>query len=276
MSASWGYLGTLENKFPDFAKNYNWAHDIDPHIFEDIVDWLTSGPGIAVAVAMVGLFFIVGLVMFILYLISVASLIEGVVRVENGDSFKLIELFKAGVRHIWSFLGLFFITLISGGIYFAMLGISLILLLIALELFGLIFLIFIFPLAFIGIFLLSNLYSLAQREIVINGASVFEAISIAFQLLKNNVGSNIIIFLITTFLWMIIVLCGLILALIFAIPALIIGAWSPVFMIIALVVILPVLLLIAIVVEGFLGTFFNSLFTYFYLELTQNSISSNN
>jgi len=40
-------------------------------------------------------------------------------------------------------------------------------------------------------------------------------------------------------------------------------------MIIALIVILPVFMALAIIIEGFLGTFFNSFFTYFYFELRE-------
>lgn len=275
-AASFGYLGGLDDKFPNFSRD--WRHDFnfDPHFIENIVDWMTSGPGIAVAIALVGFFLLLGLVMFVLHLISVAGLIEGVVRVENGDSHKLKELFITGARHFWQFLGLFFLTFFSGGLYFALLIVPLILIIIAFDVFGLFFLIFFIPLAIIGVFLLSNLYSLAQREIVINGTPIFKAVGVVYKLLKNNLGPNIIIFFIAAFLWIAIIICGIILVIIFAIPALIIGSWSMPLMIIALVVILPIFLSVAIVVEGFLGTFFNSLFTYFYLELLKKIPSGEN
>lgn len=275
-AASWGYLGGIEDKFSDISHKFGHDFRPDPHIIENIVDWITSGPGIVVAIALIGFFLILGLVIFILHLISVAGLIEGVVRVENGDTHKLKDLFISGGRNFWRFLGLFFLTLPVGGIYFGLLVLLLVMIITVFELLGLVFLIFIIPLIFVGAFFLSNIYSLAQREIVVNSAPVFEAIGEAFQLLKNNLGPNIIIFLMTAFLWIAIIICALILTVIFAIPAIIIGAWSTLFMIIALIVILPVFLLIAIVVEGFLGTFFNSLFTYFYLELQKRKRSEGN
>jgi len=274
-AVSWGYLGAIEDKFPNIS-HHDWGHDFDfdPHFVERIVDWMTSGPGIAVAIAIVGLFLLLGLIMFVLHLISVAGLIEGVVRVENGDSHRLKELFVAGARHFWSFLGLFFLSVLAGGIYYALLVLPLILLIIAFKVLGLLFLIFFIPLAIAGAFLLSNIYSLAQREIVINNTPVFDAIGKAFLLLKNNIGPNIIIFLINAFLWIAIVICGIVLMVIFAVPAFIIGAWSTLFMIVSLIVILPLFFTIAIVTEGFLGTFFNSLFTYFYLELKKMAHSN--
>lgn len=277
-AASWGYLGGIEDKLPDISDEFNWLQDFDfdPHIMDNVSDWIMNGPGIAIAIAMVGFFLLLGLVMFVLHLISVAGLIEGVVRVENGDSHRLKELFKAGTGHFWQFLGLFFLTVFGGFIYFALLIIPLILIIIALKVFGLFFLIFFIPLALAGVFLLSNLYSLTQREIVLNKTPVFDAIGKTYRLLKNNLGPNIIIFFITTFLWIAIIICALILTIIFAIPAFIIGSWSMPLMLIALVVILPIFLSVAIVVEGFLGTFFNSLFTYFYMELQKRSSSEEN
>ncbi len=272
-AASWGYLGGFEDKFPNISHDWDHNFDFDPHFIEDIVDWVTSGPGIAIVIALVGFFLLLGLIMFVLHLVSVAGLIEGVVRIENDDSHKLKELFTIGARHFWRFLGLFFLALLTGGIYYALLVLPLIPIIIAFKVFGLLYLVIFIPMAIVGAFLLTNLYSLAQRGIVINNAAVFDAIGEALQLLKNNLGPNIIIFLMTTFLWIAIIICGLILVVIFAIPTFIIGAWSTLFMIIALIVILPVFLSIAIVVEGFLGTFFNSLFTYFYLELRKKTSS---
>ncbi len=277
-TATWGYLGGIEDKLPNLSHNYDWVNnfDFDPNFIDGIVDWMTSGPGIALGIALVGFFMLLGLAFFVLYLISVAGLIEGVVRVENGDSHKLKELFLSGARHFWQFLGLFFLTLLAAGTFFALMVIPLILFIIAFQAFGLLFLLIMIPVAIFAGFLISNVYSLAQREIVINGTHVFEAIRVAFRLFKNNLGPNIIIFIITAFLWIAIIICGFILAVIFAVPAFIIGAWSTPFMIISLVVILPVFLSVAIIVEGFLGTFFNSLFTYFYLELRNKEFAENN
>jgi hypothetical protein len=185
-------------------------------------------------------------------------------------------LFKAGARQFWRFLGLFFLTLLVGGTYFGVLVLILILIFVAFEALGLLFLIFFLPMILIGAFVITNVYSLAQREIVVNNTPVFDAIGEAFGLLGNNPGPNIIIFLITAFLWIAIVICGIIITIIFAIPAFIIGAWSTLFMIVALIVILPVFILIAIIIEGFLGTFFNALFTYFYLELQKRKQAGRN
>ena len=157
-AASWGYLGGIEDKFPEFSREYNWDHgfNIDPNIMDNLSDWLSSGPGIAIAIAMAGFFLLLGLALFVLHLISTAGLIEGVGRVENGDSHKLTELFKAGARNFWRFLGLFFLTFCAGGAYFALLVIPFVLLIIAFKVLGLLFLIIFIPIAIFGMFLLSN------------------------------------------------------------------------------------------------------------------------
>ena len=266
-AASWGYVGSfdIEEKLPNFSRD--WFHDFEPHFIEGIKDWIIHGPGLAIVIMIIGFAFILGLALFILHLMSVAGLIEGVVRIERGNSHKLKELFGVGAHYFWRFLGLFFLALLVGAIFFFLMILPTVVSIAVLGVVGILMLIIVIPVSFAGIFFFGNLYSLAQREMVIYNAPVFEAIKEGYNLLIKHLGPNIIIFLITTFLWIAIVISGLILTFIFAIPAVIIGAWSALFMILALIVILPVFLLVAIVVEGFLGTFFNSLFTYFYLEL---------
>lgn len=266
-SAAWGYIGGFEEKFPQFSVD-DFGH-FHSYAADDIIDWIMHGPGLAIVIAVIGLVFLIGLIFFVLHFISVAGLIDGVVRVERGISSKLQELFRTGTRYFWKFLALFFLTGLVGGVFAVLLIVPLILAIIALKLLGILFLIFIIPIGFVGIFFLSNLYSLTQREIVIYDAHLFDAIRESYYLLIKNLGPNIIIFLIETFLLIAIIICGFIMLVIFAIPTIIIGAWSPLFMIIALIVILPVFLALAVIIEGFLGTFFNSFFTYFYLELRE-------
>ena len=60
---------------------------------------------------------------------------------------------------------------------------------------------------------------------------------------------------------------GVLLLAAFAIPVLLIAVTSTVALVISLIIAIPVFLSIAIVIEGCLGTFFNALFTLFYMEL---------
>jgi len=225
LTGAWGYLFSFHDKFPQTSID-NFGH-LDLHFIDDIVDWMVHGPGLAIAIAVIGLAFLLGLVFFVLHFICAAGLIDGVVRVERGDNSKLKELFLSGSRYFWRFLALFLSTGLVGGAFAMLLIVPVILAIIALKLFGILLLILIIPIGFAGIFFLSNLYSLTQREIVIYDSLLFDAIRESYRLLMKNIGPNIVIFLITAFLWIIIMICGFILMAIFAIPTIIIGAWSP-------------------------------------------------
>ena len=120
---------------------------------------------------------------------------------------------------------------------------------------------------FIGIFISGNIYSLAQRDIVDNETPVFEAIGEGYHLLRKHLAANFIIFLIKIGLEIIIFITGAIIIAICAIPVVLVGLSSTSLLIITLLIVIPIFILIFMVVEGFLGTFFNSLLTFFYLEL---------
>jgi len=217
---------------------------------------------------------IIGMLLFIMQLISVAGLIEAVVRIENGKGFKLGEMFKVGIRHFWRFLGLFFIFfLLIGSLVILLVGVTMVSF-VFLGMFGFVVLIPVLPLLFGVIFFFGNMYSLAQREIIVSGLPVFDAISEAYGLITHHLGPNIIMFLITFFLGIGIMLVGVLLLAVFAIPVILIATTSTLALVIALIVAVPVFLAIAIVVEGCLGTFFNALFTLFYLELRKLSPST--
>ncbi len=211
--------------------------------------------------------FIIGMFLLVMQLISVAGLIEAVVRVENSLAYKLGEMFKVGMKHFWRFLGLFCLFfLITGSSIVLLVGI-IVAGFVFLNWFGFIILVFILPIIFAVIFFFGNIYSLAQREIVIGNQPVFDAISDAYRLITHHLGPNIIMFFITFFLGIGMMMVGVLLLAAFAIPVLLIAVTSTVALVISLIIAIPVFLSIAIVIEGCLGTFFNALFTLFYMEL---------
>lgn len=265
-AASSGFFSVFEKEdFGDIPAG--WFHNFDISTVHEIGDWLTEGPLIAIGVSVIGLILLLVLGLFIMQLISVAGLIEGVNLIEQGREYKLKELFKTGGRYFWRFLGLFFISLLVGIIMVMLLIGPVVIGFIVFKVLGLLILIFIIPIGFAAVFFFGNIYSLAQREMVIYDTPLIDSITEGFRLLIKHVGPNIIIFLITLFLWMAIVISGVIIFAIFAIPIAIFSSMSLAFLIISLVFIIPVFLAVAIIVEGFLGTFFNSFFTLFYLAL---------
>lgn len=169
------------------------------------------------------------------------------------------------------FLGLFIIFFFMFAIFFALLALPMILAFVLLGAYGLLFLIVVIPVALAGIFLLSTMYSLAQREIIVNNNPVFEAIGEGYRLVTGHLGPNIIIFVLSIALSLVILVAALFVLAICAIPFVIVCIQSIPILILTLVVVLPIFILITVVTAGFLGTFFNALLTLFYLELRKLS-----
>jgi len=210
---------------------------------------------------------VIGLVFLVLQLISVAGLIDAVFIIERNEKYKLGALFRSGASYFWRFLGLLALVILAVIAVLILLAIPVVIGFTLATALGVVALILIIPAAFCMFFVIGSVYSLTQREIVAGNKSVFDAISDGFYLLKKNIGPNIIIFLINIFLFIAMFLVTLMLLAIFALPMVYVGMQSTMYLIIALIIVVPILLLAFIVFGGFIGTFFNALFTLFYQEL---------
>lgn len=270
-ATSTSYFGVANRLIPD--KPDLWNFDIEDGFFQGIIDWFRFNPEISIAliifiVAMVLLLF---LVLFILSLISVAGLIDGVYKIEKNENIKLSQLFKTGAAHFWRFLGLFLIAVVVGITFAVLIILPIVLAFIMTPVLGVLSLLIGIPIGFAGIFFFGNIYSLAQREIVAFGSPVFQAIGEGYTLLIRHVGPNLVIFLIGFFLEIVLIIGATVLILLFAVPIVLMSTYSTWILVASIVIILPLFLMVAIVVEGFLGTFFGSLITLFYLELRKLS-----
>lgn len=266
-AASMGTFGGIHDRLPDGAER--WFGRINPDLSDAVVEWFEFNPEISIAlvILVIGLVLLLALFFFVMSLICIAGLIDGVIRIEGNQGYTLKKLFKSGASYFWRYLALFFIFFAIGVTTILILITPVILAVIAAGGIGLILLIFIIPIGIAAVFFFGNIYSLTQREIVANQTPIFTAIGEGYRLLIRHVGPNIIIFIINTFLWIAIVIAGLILVAIFVAPIVILAALSKSFLILALVIGIPLFIVVAVILEGFLGTFFNTLMTLFYLEL---------
>ncbi len=267
-AASLGSIGNISD-FGD--KDFGWLEKIHPGLADIIEEWILSPPGVAIIVALVLTLLIIGLIFIIMHFISVAGLIKAAFDVDTGKEIKLQKLIKFGANYFWRFIGLgliFFGLFIA---FFAVLILPLILAIIALKAFGLILLIFIVPIAFAGIFIFSTIYSLAQREIVAYQTPVIDSISEAYKLVTKHLGPNLIIFMLSLGLGLAIFITTILIIALFAIPLMIVGYQSVSILILTLIIVLPIFIAVSIVVEGFLGTFFNTMMSLFYIELRKLS-----
>lgn len=266
-AAAMGYAGGAENVLIQKSDSFNF--NFDNGILEGIGDWFQYNPEVSIALVIffVGMVMLLLLIIFILNLISVAGLIQGVYQIERNENIRLSQLFRAGASYFWRFLGLFFI---AGIVIFAFVILIIVINVIAFAIaapLGILSILISIPIGIFGLFFIENLYSLTQREIVTNQAAVFQSIGEAYNLLIKHLGPNFVIFLIQMLIGIAIFIGALIILMIFAAPIIIMAAYSPWILLASLAIIIPLLLLISIFVEGFFGTFTESLMTLFYLEL---------
>jgi hypothetical protein len=264
-AAASGSVFQLSNRLP--GGRGGWLERTHPELFDKIIDWVSSAPGTIALMSLVGGLFLFALFFFIMHHISVAGLIGGVYKIERGESFRIGGLFSLGASYFWRFLGLFFIFLIIISVFVVLLLIPLVIAFSIAVPLGVILLLPLIPIFFAGIFFFGNIYSLAQRQIIAYETPVFDSISEGYHLLKKYLSANIIIFLIMTGLQIAIMIAGSIIIALGVLPFIILGVHSTYTVVILLVLVIPMFLLVMIIVEGFLGTFFNSLMTLFYLEL---------
>ncbi|MDH4157301.1 MAG: hypothetical protein OEW00_08510 [candidate division Zixibacteria bacterium] len=213
--------------------------------------------------------FLIGLLFLIMHFVGVAGLIDGANKITRGGRYRLGDSFATGFRHFWQFLalgvGLFF--LIFGFIVFTVL--FMVLLFKMHTVLGILGLMFVVPIIFCFAVTSGNIYSLAQRSLVVRGASIGDALEEGYRLFRYNIGKNIVIFLIdiglSIGLWLLAMIVWGIIGIPIAAVVLASGLGWVAAIFLGLLLGLPV----SLVVGGFTGTVLTNLYTLFYFELLE-------
>jgi len=196
-------FGTFSG-FDDIVKSRTdeWPVSGDYGMASNIIDWFQNNPEVSVAMVIfiVASLLLLALIFFILGQISIAGLIEGIIRIENGREYRLGQLFKIGASFFWRFLGLLFLFICFGIAFGVVLILPIVIAFVIAKPLGILAVLIGIPILFAGIFFLGNIYSLTQREIVGYHKPVFQAMDEGYNLLMKNLGPNIVIFLIEAFL----------------------------------------------------------------------------
>ena len=212
---------------------------------------------------------LIGLLFLIMHFIGVAGLIDAANKITRGGRYRLGESFSTGFRHFWPFLamgvGLFF--LIFGFIIF--IALFIVLLFKLHTVLGILGLMFVVPIIFCFAVTSGNIYSLAQRSIVVRGASIGDALEEGYRLFRHNIGKNVVIFLIDIGLSIGLWLLALIVWGIVGIPIAAIVIASGLGWVTAILLGLLLGLPVSLVVGGFSGTVLTNLYTLFYFELLE-------
>jgi hypothetical protein len=203
----------------------------------------------------------------IMHLICAAGLTDAVVKVEREARCSLKESFKVGAHYFWSFGGLWLIALFTMIAIIALLAIPVAVIFSASVVVGFLILVLVIPIFMAALYAFTSVYGLAQRELIIGGRDIADAIMEGFHLFKAHPGKNLVVFLISLAIGLILFTLNAMLVLVFALPLIFGSFGSATTAVILLIVEVPVFITVAIVVTGYFGAMLSSFFTLFYLEL---------
>ncbi len=221
-----------------------------------------------ISLSVIILLVLVGLVVFLLYLIlsiiSQGGLIHCVSRIESKENPTLRDGWNAGVKNFWRILGIGILILIlvlgsmaiTFGPFVILLIVSKTLGLLSLIIFIPLFLVLLIPIALIELY--------ANRVCIIEGKGVFDSIAGGWEILKNNLGKSLVLALIGIVSTIVYVIGFLIVGLFLAIPFIVLGAIN-LFLGIALGVLVGLIYLA--VASGAWGTYIDSFWTLAFLEM---------
>ena len=205
---------------------------------------------------------VIGLLFFLLHLICSPALVDAINKIARGGTYRFSDSYSRGIDFFFRKLGLtlIFIAAVMGVILLGILPI------VALHLFGILLTL---PIFAAGIYFAITLYSLAERAMVVRDTSIGNAIDEAYILMKQNFSKCLIMALIFIGLSFGIGIVLLMVAAIFFFPINMlvhsISESKMIIFVLALILGLP----ISLVVGGFIGTFFHSLYTLFYFGLVE-------
>lgn len=203
---------------------------------------------------------ILALVFFIIHCIAVPALIDGVNRIARGGVYRFDVSFSRGIDFFFRYLGLILLALI------VFVGAGVVLTLIALTIVGLLIAI---PAGLFGVFAFVSVFALTERALVVRDCSIGEAISEGYYLFRKNMSNCLIMLLLVIGLAIVIGIVVIIAGLIAYWP---VNSFIHAFADSRMSVLLLGVLLglpVALVLSGFTGTFFTTLYTLFYFELVE-------
>jgi len=258
---AWNYkslwiFGLFAGSGSNFNFDFGSSQPLDPQSmpfesFEEV--WQLLLPILAAVI-------FIGLILFVLHMICSPALVDAINKIGRGGTYRFSESYSRGIDFFLRKLGLtvIFIAAIIGVALLSFLPV------VALSFLGLLFL---FPIFIAGLFFAITIYSLAERAMVVRDTSIGNAIDEAYVLMKQNFSKCLLIALIFIGLSFGIAILFLTLAamLYFPVNMIVEAITENRSMVLILGVILG--LPITLVVGGFFGTFFHSLYTLFYFGL---------
>lgn len=207
---------------------------------------------------------LVFLVFAIMYIISQSGMIHCVRKIQAGENVGLREGWDAGIKYFWRILGILVIIIIVSLAIAAFTIGPFILGIVVFKAFGLLLGVILFPLALVLIVTIALIHIYAARACVIENKGVFDSLAAAWEMLKGNIGSSLIVTLISIGSTMVYMFGFVAIGLLLALPFIAVAAFN-----LLLGVFLGVM--VALIYIGILsamwGTYIDSLWTLAYLDM---------
>lgn len=273
---SWRYKSLWV--FGLFAGSIGTGFSFDPssrdiftgrHGLREAIESAGSVIGLEFVFAWVIVAAVIGLVLMAIHLVCLPALIDGVNKIKRGGLFQLRSSFSAGLDFFWRFLGLAMISIMIAALGFGLsvvVGLALpdvdtAILTIAAFLF--------LPVTLFVGFVLTNIFALAQRAIVVRNVGIADGLHEGFELFRRNFLKCLVIFLIYIGASIGVAFGAILILGIVAIPIMLLAliaesAW--IFAVIfGFILGLPLLL----VMIAFATTLLQNFYTLFYFELVE-------
>lgn len=258
------FFGLFAGSLAGFNFKYKPEQQIDPASLEfESVEQLVAYFLEYLAPILLPVIFLT-IVLFAMRIICSPALIDGVNKITRGGTYKFWDSYSRGLDFFWRYLGLnVLFTVVMVGVIIVSMGIA--------GLIHWLMLLLIIPVIMIFGFVGGSVFVLAERSLVVRDNSIGDALEEGWVLFKTNIGKCIVIFLI---------IFGLVLGTVIVLGILGFMFYFPINMIvggitenIVLIFVLTGILgmPVSIVLGGFSGTFFHSLYTLFYFGLVDPS-----
>jgi hypothetical protein len=221
--------------------------------------------------AVLGVMLLIVIAQLLLNAIATPALIDATNRITRGGIYKFGVSLQTGVNFMWRMVVL---ILLHVFVYIGFFGIMVligVLLALALGWLAAVGLLVAIPLAIIFVFGIENIFQLAYRALVARNASMSDALSEGWTLLKTNLGHCVVLFVLYVVLTIAVGILVSIIVLMLALPFIAFLALADTDKWLMLLIGTPLFWIVLLPISGFLGTVYENIYTIFYFRLYEPS-----
>jgi hypothetical protein len=232
----------------------------------DGLDSLIANPAF---MTLLGVGLVIGFIFLIMHFISSGAHIDAVNKLTRGGTYSFGSSFSVGVDNFWRFVGLSLLMLGAVIALILILALPGILFFLIHPVIGVLGLMILIPALLAGLVVILMIYWLAQRAVVVRGSSIGDALDEAYFLFRTYLGTCVKFALVLLLISIVVGVAFMVILGIIAAPFIAMALAAEGGLIPALVSGIPIVLVVMLVLEGMLGSFFHSANTLFYFRLLE-------